>query len=277
VEINISYYDAKLATDIALFAKSCASLLSYLVDQYDHYGTPSARTQEQMRYHDITCKIWFQTTGVDIESKLGDSERLRFLKEAHTEYRRRWEDQEKQKRDGTHLKRICASLARFPKLDSIVMDDAPHQRKKLRQYKPTTRMRVISDDDGDTEENSNFQGQYLMSMFLVASRWKGTSTTAFVTEPPVEIIPELFQALMDHSIRSKSFSVNFSPPNNLRCLQLTETQQKAIRSVVDPALSLKLHIPSWDRKRSSAEDNSRPHDEMLALCSFATAFPTQIL
>lgn len=52
----------------------------------------------------------------------------------------------------------------------------------------------------------------LLRTCLTASSWKGFFTTAYLTRPPVEMIPQLFTALADTNIRPTKFKINVAHP-----------------------------------------------------------------
>lgn len=213
------------------------------------------------------------------------SERKKFLGVAFEEYRRRWEDQEGVMMDGMGLERICEALGRMSGLVGIkIMEDhradlmakilGEIDMKGLSLLDAAARDKVTSEKDVERERNSwdNFDDLGMMESCLIPSRWKGSFTTSSLTVPPVEIIPDLFQALAATGIRPSAFTIKLTPPNDLRCLQLTDTQRSAIRTVLSSARRLTCVFERWARKDSLAEDNSRPRDEMLALCSLTSAY-----
>jgi hypothetical protein len=59
-------------------------------------------------------------------------------------------------------------------------------------------------------------------------------------------------------------------PANLRPMALTPDQQAGVRQLVSKATDLSLMVDGWARKGSLAENNDRPRDEMLALCSLCS-------
>jgi hypothetical protein len=287
VNINVSYYDAKLATDMNLFSRNCGTHLRHLVDRWEHFGGSSALLPQADP--EVTYGIWLGPTLPSFEVDLDGEKanRLAFLRGVYDEYQRRWEDQEEAKCGGRHLEKICDALLKFPGLLSITLCDTPSRWKRTKKFdvsqirmwdEPKTSQPAFqgADDSDDESErsyhSSMFSDQSVADICLSSSRWKGTFTTAFITEPPSDIIPGLFEIFEENSIRAKSFDIRVSPPNDLRCLQLTEAQQDSIRNVVGHSQCLSLHMNSWARKDSLGEDNSRSREEMLALCSFTKPF-----
>lgn len=252
IKIIVSYYDASLAVDRGLFGMHCGSNLYQHVEIYERFIDSG---EEGLDY----SRLWlipdeWEAVGNENFVEESSTERQRFLLAAHSEYHRRFIDQEQLKQDGAHIRRICAGLMRLCNLQYIAIDDDPHTRSYEGERKP-------------------FSDEELMESCLIQSTWKGSYITSSLTSPPVEFIPELFQALsVSSTIRPSKFTIRITPPNDLRCLQLTEIQRQAVRTVLGRSQHLTCKVSSWARKDSLAEDNTRPREEMLALGSLTSAF-----
>jgi hypothetical protein len=252
VKIDVSYYDAKLAEDRGLFGRHCGSNLYRRLECYER---STSFTEEE---EDPTQRLWpvsdewerVDTQAAHLEETCTETERL--LLDAHSHYNQLYLDQEQVKQDGAHIQRICVALERFSNLMSITIDDSPY-------YSP----RAWPGDFSDEE---------LLEDCLRPSAWQGSFITAPLTSPPVEIIPELFQALGKTSVRPTKFRILISPPFNLRSMQLSEPACQAIQTVISQSRHLVCKVGTWARKDSLAEDNSRPREEMVALCSLTAAF-----
>jgi hypothetical protein len=248
VEINVSYYDACIANDMALFAQHNSTALFQTLEMMERGCSDEEEIDFQGGYR--TLKDWntISSTSTDKFTK-----KQLLLLEALKKYSQLFDDQEEVKANGGHIKRICSSLGRLPALDSIDINDE---------------MRRRSCDKGEEE----FSNEYLLAYCLTPSSWKGSFITAFVTAPPVEIIPELFTSLARSTIRPSKFKISITPPNDLRCMALSTAQQEDVKTVLQRSCHLCLNVRSWARKGSLAENNDRHREEMLALCSLTQAF-----
>jgi hypothetical protein len=176
VEVNVSYYDTRLATDRGLFGRHCGGGLYQDLEVYELslYYNPGRPSVDLSRLSSIP-EEW-DAVGSESFTEETSTEKQRFLLAVHSEYHRRYIDQEQVKQERAHLHRICAGLLRLPNLQSIAIDDDPNTRSQRREY------RTFSDEE-------------LVEFCLRPSAWKGSFMTSSITAPPVEIIPELFQML----------------------------------------------------------------------------------
>ncbi|OCK84760.1 hypothetical protein K432DRAFT_378310 [Lepidopterella palustris CBS 459.81] len=252
VQINVSYYDAKLAEDLGTFGAHCGAILFRNLEVHDRFRVFRNSVKFDIGPLWPVPDEWRRAVEVDVEA-VGTAKQ-KFLLRMLREYGKLYEDQEQVRLEGAHIRRITSALQQLTNLSSIIIDDNPHWRL------------------GRQKQQQQFQEEGLTRMCLAPSAWKGSFITAPITSPPVEIIPSLFHALAETSIRPSTFAIILTPPHDLRCLQLTPSHRDAIKTVLSHSQHLTCAITSWARKDSLAEDNNRPHDEMLALGSLTTAF-----
>jgi len=306
VELNLSYYDSLLASDLSCFADACSTDLDSLVDRYAHFGG-----RKSTRDISTVFSAWNKVSSGEF-SQVEANPKQRFLFDAHEEYRRRWGDQEEVKREEAHITKIRKALSKFTNLKSICIEDKartrsgygtftrstgreneknpePSQKEKFKEHEVSSDnwkspwdkwdfatsvdyMRFLSISKLNAYDLQFLFGDVvLMRMCLSPSRWKGGLTTAFKTKPPFEFLPQFFKALEGTPVRPVNFEIKITPPNDLRCLQLTDTEKESIHKVLEKSKNVACIIARWARKDSNAEDNSRPRSEMLALCSLTSA------
>jgi hypothetical protein len=147
-------------------------------------------------------------------------------------------------------------------LHSIVIDDTP---PRMRSWKEITY-------NGKTVEFFNPDEriiEFLLAGHQLGGSWPRWSTTA----PPTEMIRELFQAFSESSIRPSSFTIRINLSNNLRGLELTDTQRHAVQRVLVQAHSLECKLRYSERwGGSQVRENSGAREEMAALTSLAATF-----
>lgn len=248
VEINCSYYDKCMAESIGVYGDHCGYKLYQNLEMSQRGGCYPADGDTLFLMSD-ECRAFRKEGFFESNPKL--TEKQNWLLDIHRQYQRLYEDQERVKTGNTHIQRICTALSKLPQLHSISLSDDP--------YHPGTSYLELSDAD-------------IRETCLLASTWKGDVVTAFLTRPPIEIIPDLFAAMAQTEIRPTNFTIDVKPPTDLRCLKLQEPAQQAIKTVLSRAQNLSFKMQEWARKDSLAEDNSRPRSEMLALCSLTSAF-----
>jgi hypothetical protein len=251
VEINCSYYDKCMAESIGLYGAHCGFTLFRDLEMYSRGSRSRMYPVDENALVHISDG-WTAFNEEDYFKNNPDlTEKQQWLLDAHEQYRQRYEDQMRIKVGNAHIQRICVALTKLSHLQSITLTDA-------RYYSP--------------QRHATFSDPDLLETCLLASTWKGSFITAFLTRPPVEMIPDLFTALAQTDVRPTSFSIDIKPPTDLQCLELREPARKALKTVLSRAQTLSFNMNRWDRRDSLAEDNNRPRPEMLALCSLTSAY-----
>ncbi|KAF7550903.1 hypothetical protein G7Z17_g5390 [Cylindrodendrum hubeiense] len=266
VNINISCYDVDMASNRALYMEDCHTRLFQLVDMFDRIRAYRYNMDEET-WEETKERLQELVTNEELtkisEEDFEESSATPFQKLAmrlHAMYKQRCNDQESVRQGNKHIGRICAALCKLPKLEELSFYDAPgfvREKPKDSDFKDLTFDRTIL-------KHFNFA--------LWPSKWCGTFTTAYSIVPPVEMLGELCSQLGQHGIRPRSITMNLNAPANLRPIGLSSNQQSGLRSLVSKATRLRLVVDGWARKNSLAENNDRPRDEMLALCSFSQHF-----
>lgn len=272
VEINLSFYNAAMATDFFLFAGSCAANLfvrseirermSFMTmalaeneDSEDDNNTNSnpfdAGYKISEEWTDIAKQAYHNKDG----STMTMTRHQTLLSQCHEEYARLFQDQQQSEQDNRHISRIVSALRRFPALEKIHLLDDVYRRMKNRKSQLYTH---FSDED-------------LRIDCLKPHYWKGTHVES-PTDAPGKFIPDFFTALHDASVYPRRFSVKITPPNDLRVLETSPAQRECIRNVLHKATHLEFTVHDWARLNSLAVNNSRPSDEIRHLGNLTSAF-----
>lgn len=241
-----------MARSLSVYGYHCGTKLYRNLEMYERSGHRKKNNPVDERALVQVSNDWcaFNAEGF-LQNNPKLTKKQQWLLDIHGQYQNSYEDQVRVKTGGAHIQRICAALINLPQLHSLSLSDGP--------YYPVRVHRALSDAD-------------ILDTSLLASTWKGSFATAFLTRPPVEIIPDLFIALADTKIRPIKFTIDVKPPTNLSCLKLQEPTQHAIKTVISRVQELSFKMQRWARRDSLAEDNTRPRSEMLALCSLTSAY-----
>jgi hypothetical protein len=258
VEISCSYYNSLLAGRPGLFAASRAGeLYTKLATHFqlvwrieddaseqEESLEEAALTQASVEWRALN-KHGFLESGCELTPK------QKWILRVHDQYRELYDDQEQVKNGHAHIRRICAALTKLPRLQSIVLSDAP------RSYKTS---------------HPKFSEPDLLRACLSASNWKKPYNTTFPTRPPVEMIRELFTALAETNIRPLKFALDFNPPGDLHSLLLNDAEKKAIKTVLSNSQTLTFITKHWERTGHIVENNNRSRAEMLVPCALTSTY-----
>ncbi|KAF2463411.1 uncharacterized protein BDR25DRAFT_397132 [Lindgomyces ingoldianus] len=256
LSVDVSYYDTLLAESLGRFALNSSSNL------YQRLERMERRVAARRDHNESTASLdnAFQVTGewdavaIDGFQNEKATAKQKLILTTFEEYVRRFKDQEEVKRDGAYVTRLVDAISKFTALRAIVVLDY-----EIRSKEDSKRHEPLSEQD-------------LISSCLDRSQWKGTWTTGMDTSPPTYIISDLFTTLAKTDIRPKHFDIRVTAPANLRCLSFSEAKLSTIRTTLSRATHLYFFLQRWARKDSYAENNDRPVDEMVALCTLTTAY-----
>ena len=250
VEFNVSFYDAALVRDKALFAYCCAVDLSQECELRERSRSPASDMKRLYNLADEWRRI-----GSNEAWWTDPNNSSRLLKAAHDRYRSLFEDQEAMKEDNIHLTRLSGALKQLPGLSSIVVSDQEHKRRYWRG----------SDAAPDSEDEE------IISRFMTAYRWKGRFGNSDRCQPPTPFLFDLFNVFHSANIRPATFEINITPPNDLRTLECEDRQLQMISEVMDRATDVSVTVDRWARKNSFAEDNARSYQEIVHVARLTTA------
>lgn len=156
---------------------------------------------------------------------------------SHRDYVKKFNDQEALRNDGTYITRLSAALSRLHNIKAITINDEVTVPRGLHMGR---------------------------------SPWRsGPRYNEPMTTPPVEKIPQLFQALKETSIRPAEFSLQLGAPRDLQSLQLDDNQQSVIKEVLEHSKVSAFAMGEWNRGAES--DDTRSREEMVALGTLTKA------
>lgn len=223
VQVDVSYYDELLANSCRRFVEHAAHELSYALDfrsrttgrWYDREGNIKDEHKEDykifMKAHEIS-EHW-NRAAADMtnesfnKSDATDTQKLLFT--AHENYATFYDEQQELLTSGQGVSRVAQALKRMTALNEIVIKDARWSK-------------VGGDNHFITRYNQfapwvgGFRIEGLIERSLKKSYWKGSFMTAMDTQPPVQILADLFASLAELSISPTSFTINITPPSTLR-------------------------------------------------------------
>ncbi|KAH8588053.1 hypothetical protein B0O99DRAFT_693903 [Bisporella sp. PMI_857] len=219
VEINVSYYDNILATDRMSYAKHCASSWSLDLARSEHYGGRGVN----YAWDDYAVREWYKVAEDDFVED-GCNERQDFLLKAFGEYCCRWEDQENLKADGKHVVRVAGALSRFSNLQLIGINDSAWNSGHTSFIYKRPKNSASNDTYGPFSGTKTLEHYCLKTL-----EWKQAYATSNLCPPPVEILPELFEAFRESLIRPPTIKISIDLPHSFGAIQLTESHRKAVR------------------------------------------------
>ena len=267
VEMNVSFYDRRLAISRRLFVFANAVKLVTSILSYESQFTSLLPNGHRTRIEDpkISAAItaakstyveWCEQldSGGDVACIGGQS----IVIKAYDEYRQRYEDQEKVKQGDLHLRRIRLALSSFDSLKSITIND--QDRRDQCKYQES--------------ESSQFSDARLMLLCLGAFAWKGAQglLPGHETKPPVELISGLFHALWEGQIFPATFEVNITAPIHLSWLGFEEDQSRQISSILQRATDLSFLVREWSRRETHGDEHSQHLQEVIHLGRLTAAF-----
>ncbi|KAH7128871.1 hypothetical protein EDB81DRAFT_808443 [Dactylonectria macrodidyma] len=266
VNIILSCYDPNMANDTALYMQDCDTQLFQrleILERMKSFRYGSDGEAEEEIENQLQAVIGNQEFAKISEEGFEESTATPFQKLAirlHTMYKQRCTNQEEVRQDNNHIKRICDALCKLSNIQELSFTDKPGSiREELKE--------------SDFEDLGLNRKTLKHFDFAVSpSKWCGSFTTAYSIVPPVEMLGELCCQLGHHGVQPRTITMNLNAPSNLRLIWVSSDQQVGVRSLVAKATKLELVVDGWARKNSLAENNDRPRDEMLALCSFTQHF-----
>ncbi|KAL1612860.1 hypothetical protein SLS60_001090 [Paraconiothyrium brasiliense] len=271
VRIDVSYYDKLLADSCHRFVEHNASELNYTLDLlsrathrwYDKEGNVKDEYRGDKEIFAKAYRVnkeWHRTAvamaATEDNIKFDATEAQKLLIAAYEDYKELYSEQQAVLASGQGVERVSQALNKMTGLEEIVIEDLMFNQPRRNGRSWVERFHI----------------ERLIESCLTKSRWKGSFMTAMETQPPVQIVTDLFAALAESSVRPASFSISITPPTDLRCVSFTTKQLETVRTVLAQAKELCLAVSSWDRRGSLAENNDRPKEELTGLCAFTRAF-----
>ncbi|KAH6960057.1 hypothetical protein BKA56DRAFT_600351 [Ilyonectria sp. MPI-CAGE-AT-0026] len=264
VKIILSCYDANMANNRALYMQDCDTRLFERIEilelnnagRYDSGEEAEEGIENQLQ--EVIDNREFAKISEEGFEELIATPFQKLAMRLHAMYKQRCSDQEEVRQDNNHISRICVALCKLSNIRELSFTDEPGSaREELRE---------------SDFKNLGFDRTILkhFDFALSPSRWCGSFTTAYSIVPPVEMLGELCSQLGHYGVQPRSITMNLNAPSNLRLIGISSGQQLGLRILVAKATKLKLIVDGWRRKL--AENNDRPRDEMLALCSFTQHF-----
>ncbi|KAE9366442.1 hypothetical protein N431DRAFT_488194 [Stipitochalara longipes BDJ] len=229
IKLNLSHYDASYVGDKGLYASNCYHWHLVDCDFGERFSSSIVKPHPSSEFDAIKGATFDETHATPIQQEI--------LKN-HRDYVQKFNDQEALRNDGTYITRLSAALSQLPNITSITIND---------------------------------EFRYVPSGLRVGrSPWKsGPHQDGAITTPPVEIIPQLFQALKETPIRPAEFNLKLGAPRDLQSLQLDNEQQSAIKKVLEHSRISAFAMSDWGRGAGS--DDTRSREEILALGAMTKA------
>ena len=259
VELNLCYYSASYAKDFNFFAKCRSADLYSFAECTERSGRDFEIAERAFQ----RSTAWQEIGDHSYEEYVKGPKKDLLLEKAHHEYRRRFEDQEKVKTDGTHLRRLRKSLTSFARLRHITVSDHEHRQDQI------TPSRMPNDQD---EGNMSADDDGLMCICLGALSWKGSFFHIDTSPPPVEVLADFFDTLLEAQLFPIECQICISAPCDLAVLSLSDEKLAHVSTVLHRAKRLSFNVRGWARHDSLVVDNSRPYSEIIHLGRLTSAF-----
>lgn len=271
ITIVLSFFDTNMAADRALYMRNCETRLFQRLEILDRGGRFSYRIRDDEAklkiMEEVVSKLWEVESAHEITNTSADgfdeasaTPIQKFVLRLHAMYKERCDDQEQVRQGNEHIKRICAALRKLPSLTKVELEDRPY---------------LVHEELQESDfEDLGLSWGYLehFDSAIAPSQFCGSFETAYSVRPPLEMVGELVSQLGRSGMRPETVAMRISTPANLRRMALTPEQQAGVRELVSKATDLSLTVDGWARKGSLAENNDRPRDEMLALCSLTQPY-----
>ncbi|KAH7113982.1 hypothetical protein B0J13DRAFT_515304 [Dactylonectria estremocensis] len=266
INIILSCYDTNMANNRPLYMQDCDTQVFQRIEilermnsfRYDSDDESEDRVESQLQ-EVIDNREFAKISEEGFEESIATPFQKLAMR-LHAMYNQRCSDQEEVRQDNSHIRRICFALSKLSNIRELNFTDAlGSAREELRES-----------DFPDLGLDRTILKHF--DFAISPSGWCGSFTTAYSIVPPVEMLGELCSQLGHQGVQPRSITMNLNTPSNLRLIGLSSEQQLGLRILVAKATKLKLVVDGWARKNSLAENNDRPRDEMLALCSFTQHF-----
>jgi hypothetical protein len=231
IKLNLSHYDASYVGDKGLYASNCYHWYLLDCDYAERFSRSFVKPIPSSEFDAFKWGPFDEANATPTQQEILTS---------HRAYVQKFNDQEALRNDGTYITRLSAALSQLPNIKSITIND----------------------------EYSHMPGG--LHMARGRSPWKsGPHHDGAITTPPVEIIPQLFQALKETPIRPAEFHLRLGAPRDLQSLRLDNEQQSAIKKVLEHSKISAFHMSEWGRGAGS--DDTRSREEMVALGTMTKA------
>jgi hypothetical protein len=188
IKLNLSHYDASYVGDKGLYASNCYHRHLVDCDYGGRFSSSIVNPIPSSEFDAVKGGTFDEANAMPIQQAILKS---------HRDYVQKFNDQEALRNDGTYITRLSAALSQLPNITSITINDEyRHMPSGLRMGR---------------------------------SPWKsGPHHGGAITTPPVEIIPQLFQALKETPIRPAEFHLKLGAPRDLQSLQLEKNPQPTL-------------------------------------------------
>ena len=228
--INLSHYDASYVQDKGLFAAQCQHWHLLDCDYNERFSSTIHRPTPSSEFNAFKEATFDESKATPIQQEILKS---------HEDYTQKFNDQEAIRKDGIFATRLATAISKMSNLMSLTIHD---------EYKYTPTGRLSMD----------------------RSPWKsGSRDGPSSTDPPVEVIAQLFQALKGMPICAVEFSLKLGAPRDLKPLQLDEEQQTAVKKVLERSKKSSFQMSEWNR--GPGKDNTRSREELIALGTMTKA------
>ena len=229
IELYLSHYDVSSVADIGLHASHCYHRHLLACDYEERFSSSIVKPISLSEFDAVKGSSFDAANATSIQKEILAS---------HRDYVSKFNDQEALRNGGIYITRLSSALLQLPNITSITI----------------------------TDENRHIANDLRMGR----SPWKsGPHQDGAITTSPVELIPQLFQALKESSIRPIEFHLELGAPRDLQSLQLDSERKSAINQLLEHSKVSAFTMRDWDRGAGS--DSTRSREEMLALGTMTKA------
>jgi hypothetical protein len=229
IKLNLSHYDASYVGDKALYATNCFYQHVLNCDWGERLSSSIVKPTPLSEFTAVNEDTFDEAKATPMQKE---------ILEGHRDYVQKFNDQEALRNDGTYITRLSVALSQLPHIRSITINDE------------CSRMRY--------------------GLAMKRSPWKSSPhRDGAITNPPVEIIPQLFQALKETPMRPVEFNLSLGAPRDLQSLRLDNEQQSTIKKMLEHSEISTFRMSEW--KRGPGSDNTRSHEEIVALGTMTKA------